>query len=89
MTGYGLAFPRNSRFLKMFNQRLLDYRDNGMFCIYKEVFKKFPNNYSVRVTRETQAKFIRIIIYLKIQFKSTFFFTYKKIEKWRGRQAFY
>ncbi|XP_011502038.1 PREDICTED: glutamate receptor ionotropic, NMDA 2B [Ceratosolen solmsi marchali] len=29
MTGYGLAFPRNSRFLKMFNQRLLDYRDNG------------------------------------------------------------
>ncbi|XP_058806930.1 glutamate receptor ionotropic, NMDA 2A-like isoform X5 [Phymastichus coffea] len=29
MTGYGLAFPRNSRFLKMFNQKLLEYRDNG------------------------------------------------------------
>ncbi|XP_023245699.1 glutamate receptor ionotropic, NMDA 2B-like [Copidosoma floridanum] len=29
MTGYGFAFPRNSRFLKMFNQRLLEYIDNG------------------------------------------------------------
>ncbi|XP_076276632.1 glutamate ionotropic receptor NMDA type subunit 2 isoform X4 [Lasioglossum baleicum] len=29
MTGYGLAFPRNSKYLQMFNKRLLDYRDNG------------------------------------------------------------
>ena len=29
MTGYGLAFPRNSKYLKMFNKRLLDFRENG------------------------------------------------------------
>ncbi|XP_043477640.1 glutamate receptor ionotropic, NMDA 2B isoform X2 [Leptopilina heterotoma] len=29
MTGYGLAFPRHSKYLQMFNKRLLDYRDNG------------------------------------------------------------
>ncbi|XP_066141506.1 glutamate receptor ionotropic, NMDA 2B isoform X2 [Euwallacea fornicatus] len=29
MTGYGLAFPRNSRYLKLFNKRLLDFRENG------------------------------------------------------------
>lgn len=29
MTGYGLAFPRNSKYLKMFNNRLLDFRENG------------------------------------------------------------
>ncbi|KAG7211416.1 hypothetical protein KM043_010704 [Ampulex compressa] len=29
MTGYGLAFSRNSKYLQMFNKRLLDYRDNG------------------------------------------------------------
>ncbi|KAK4877551.1 hypothetical protein RN001_010057 [Aquatica leii] len=28
-TGYGLAFPRNSKYLKMFNKRLLDFRENG------------------------------------------------------------
>lgn len=31
MTGYGLAFSRNSKYLQMFNKRLLDYRDNGTF----------------------------------------------------------
>ncbi|XP_054012275.1 glutamate receptor ionotropic, NMDA 2B isoform X1 [Hylaeus anthracinus] len=29
MTGYGLAFSRNSKYLQMFNKRLLDYRNNG------------------------------------------------------------
>ncbi|CAH1110304.1 unnamed protein product [Psylliodes chrysocephalus] len=29
MTGYGMAFPRNSKYLKMFNKRLLDFRENG------------------------------------------------------------
>lgn len=29
MTGYGLAFPRNSKYIKMFNKRLLDFRENG------------------------------------------------------------
>lgn len=31
MTGYGLAFSRNSKYLQMFNKRLLDYRDNGIY----------------------------------------------------------
>lgn len=29
MTGYGLAFPRNSKYLKMFNKKMLDFRENG------------------------------------------------------------
>ncbi|XP_071449886.1 glutamate receptor ionotropic, NMDA 2B isoform X1 [Hetaerina americana] len=29
MTGYGLAFQRNSKYVRMFNQRLLDFRENG------------------------------------------------------------
>ncbi|XP_015178930.1 PREDICTED: glutamate receptor ionotropic, NMDA 2B isoform X3 [Polistes dominula] len=29
MTGYGLAFSRNSKYLQMFNKHLLDFRDNG------------------------------------------------------------
>ncbi|XP_024086175.1 glutamate receptor ionotropic, NMDA 2B isoform X2 [Cimex lectularius] len=28
-TGYGLAFTRNSKYLQMFNKRLLDFRENG------------------------------------------------------------
>ncbi|XP_066901642.1 glutamate receptor ionotropic, NMDA 2B isoform X2 [Halyomorpha halys] len=28
-TGYGLAFTRNSKYLPMFNKRLLDFRENG------------------------------------------------------------
>jgi glutamate receptor ionotropic, NMDA 2B len=30
MTGYGLAFSRNSKYLDMFNRRLLDFRENGI-----------------------------------------------------------
>lgn len=29
MSGYGLAFSRNSKYLEMFNRRLLDFRENG------------------------------------------------------------
>jgi len=29
MTGYGLAFSRNSKYLDMFNRRMLDFRENG------------------------------------------------------------
>ncbi|XP_059477273.1 glutamate receptor ionotropic, NMDA 2B isoform X1 [Neocloeon triangulifer] len=29
MTGYGLAFSRNSKYLGMFNRRMLDFRENG------------------------------------------------------------
>lgn len=29
MTGYGLAFSRHSKYVQMFNKRLLDYRENG------------------------------------------------------------
>ncbi|XP_065160773.1 glutamate receptor ionotropic, NMDA 2B-like isoform X2 [Atheta coriaria] len=29
MTGYGLAFPRNSKYIKMFNKKMLDFRENG------------------------------------------------------------
>ncbi|XP_057321766.1 glutamate receptor ionotropic, NMDA 2B isoform X2 [Microplitis mediator] len=29
MTGYGLAFARNSKYVNMFNKRLLEYRENG------------------------------------------------------------
>ncbi|XP_054286010.1 glutamate receptor ionotropic, NMDA 2B isoform X4 [Macrosteles quadrilineatus] len=28
-TGYGLAFTRNSKYVQMFNKRLLDFRENG------------------------------------------------------------
>ena len=29
MTGYGLAFPQNSKYKIMFNEMLLEYRENG------------------------------------------------------------
>lgn len=31
MTGYALAFPRNSRYYDKFNMKMLDYRKNGEF----------------------------------------------------------
>lgn len=42
MTGYGLAFSRNSKYLQMFNKRLLDYRDNGTFVL--QIFLNIPKN---------------------------------------------
>lgn len=42
MTGYGLAFSRNSKYLQMFNKRLLDYRDNGTFVL--QIFLSVPQN---------------------------------------------
>lgn len=29
MTGYGIAFPRTSKYLEMFNKKMLDFRENG------------------------------------------------------------
>ena len=29
MTGYGIAFPKNSKWLDLFNERLMSYRENG------------------------------------------------------------
>lgn len=31
MTGYGLAFNRNSKYVQMFSKRLLDFRENGTY----------------------------------------------------------
>lgn len=31
MTGYALAFPRNSRYYEKFNMKMLEYRKNGEF----------------------------------------------------------
>jgi len=28
-TGYAIAFQRNSKYVQMFNKRLLDFRENG------------------------------------------------------------
>lgn len=52
MTGYGLAFPRNSRFLKMFNQRLLEYNDNGKLHI------NFPTTFTALIIDKTDRQVI-------------------------------
>lgn len=39
-TGYGLAFSRNSKYVQMFNKRLLDFRENGR-CRGREMTKVF------------------------------------------------
>lgn len=44
MTGYGLAFSRNSKYLQMFNKRLLDYRDNGILILSKS-FERLVKQY--------------------------------------------
>lgn len=44
MTGYGLAFSRNSKYLQMFNKRLLDYRDNGNSCTFLKYFSRIPSH---------------------------------------------
>lgn len=31
MTGYALAFPRNSRYFEKFDMKMLEYRKNGQF----------------------------------------------------------
>lgn len=38
MTGYGIAFPRNSKYLQMFNKRLLDFRENGEQTVSVRIF---------------------------------------------------
>ena len=36
MTGYGAAFPRNSKHFHNFNRKVMDYSENGK---YRKVFK--------------------------------------------------
>jgi hypothetical protein len=43
MTGYGLAFSRNSKYLQMFNKRLLDYRDNGTSGLFPNKSRKISH----------------------------------------------
>ena len=31
MTGYGVAFPRNSKHFQSFNKKIMDYSENGRF----------------------------------------------------------
>ena len=44
MTGYGIAFPRNSKYTAVFNKRLMFYKDNGMYynciCIFTDVSRR-------------------------------------------------
>ena len=41
MTGYGIAFPRNSKYIYMINQKLLTYGSQGKYNVYCEVFVKY------------------------------------------------
>lgn len=50
MTGYGLAFSRNSKYLQMFNKRLLDYRDNGIYTLFS------PNHFDPNLLPRTNEK---------------------------------
>ena len=34
MTGYALAFPRNSKFKNMFDAKILELRENGKIGVY-------------------------------------------------------
>ncbi len=36
MTGYGVAFPRNSKHFANFNRKVMDYSENGKTCIKDE-----------------------------------------------------
>lgn len=53
MTGYGLAFPRNSKYLKMFNKRLLEFRNNGDLERLRR-YCKFNNNLYYVKNKDTQ-----------------------------------
>ena len=39
MTGYGVAFPRNSKYFTSFNKKIMDYSENGNKDRLK---KRFP-----------------------------------------------
>ena len=36
MTGYGVAFPRNSKHFQSFNKKIMDYSENGKFSSTKK-----------------------------------------------------
>ena len=36
MTGYGVAFPRNSKHFQSFNKKIMDYSENGNFLSTKK-----------------------------------------------------
>ena len=38
MTGYGVAFPRNSKYFTSFNKKIMDYSENGSIGYDKERF---------------------------------------------------
>ena len=41
MTGYALAFPRNSKFKNMFDAKILELRENGKIGVYIYILRKF------------------------------------------------
>lgn len=51
MTGYGLAFPRNSKYLKMFNKRMLDFRENGDLERLRRYLTIVPNKIKMHQLR--------------------------------------
>ena len=41
MTGYGAAFPRNSKHFQNFNRKIMDFSENGKFRVTRGRFNRF------------------------------------------------